>query len=315
MHPALSIILFTTLSGIGYGLLFWLGLLVPPWLLPIGAWTGVAGVVLALLLITVGLLSSTLHLGHPERGWRAFTQWRSSWLSREGVASVATYVPAIVYGLLWFIGADDYLWEVAGYVTAAGAVVTVWCTAMIYRSLKPIRRWHNGWVVPNYLALAGATGGTWLVAVMATREELSTPRTAVAAAVIVAIAAALKLGYWRFIDHDQSGPTIAAATGLGHLGTVRVLDPPHTEENYLLKEMGFQIGRKHARKLRRIALIAGFLLPIILLLVAAATDGMIAAAAAVAAALLASFGLLVERWLFFAEARHSVTLYYGAAVA
>ncbi len=34
--------------------------------------------------------------------------------------------------------------------------------------------------------------------------------------------------------------------------------------------------------------------------------------ATVLAALPASAGVLVERWLFFAEARHSVMLYYGA---
>jgi hypothetical protein len=52
----------------------------------------------AAYLVSLGLLSSTFHLGHPERAWRAFSQWRSSWLSREGVAAVATYLPA---GLLF----------------------------------------------------------------------------------------------------------------------------------------------------------------------------------------------------------------------
>lgn len=314
MHPALSIIIFTTFSGLGYGLLFWLGLLAPLGLLPLGPWAGSAGIVLALALISAGLLSSTVHLGHPERAWRAISQWRSSWLSREGIASLVTYVPALLYGGLWFLGGHDRLWAAAGFASAAGAVATVVCTAMIYRSLKPIRRWHNGWVMPNYLALAAATGGTWLAAVLAVLGE-PPPRLTVAAAALLAVAGVLKLGYWRFVDHDRSGPTIAAATGLGRLGTVRAFDPPHTEENYLLKEMGFQVGRKHARKLRRIALLAGFLLPIVLLLAAAAAGGAVAAVAAAAAALSTGFGILVERWLFFAEARHSVTLYYGAALA
>jgi DMSO reductase anchor subunit len=314
VHPALSIIIFTALSGMGYGLLAWLGLLAPLGLLPFGPWPGVAGVVLALAFISTGLLSSTVHLGHPERAWRAVSQWRSSWLSREGVASLVTYVPALLYALLWFLGNPGRLWAVSGFAAAGGAVVTVVCTAMIYRSLKPIRRWHNGWVVPNYLALAAATGGAWLIAVLAVAGDLSA-MFAIGAAVVLALAAVLKLGYWRFIDRDRSGPTIAMATGLGGLGTVRLLDPPHTEENYLLKEMGFQIGRKHAAKLRRIALSAGFLLPIVLLLLAAAIGGMVAAIAAIMAAFSASLGILVERWLFFAEARHSVTLYYGAAAA
>ncbi len=315
MHPALSIILFTTLSGMGYGLLFWLGLMVPLWWLPIGAYTGVASLAVALLFVTAGLSCSSAHLGHPERAWRALTQWRSSWLSREGVASLVTYVPALAYGYLWFTGGGDRLWSVAGYASAAGAVVTVVCTAMIYRSLKTVQRWHNGWVVPNYLALSAASGGTWVVAVMAIRDEISTPRTALAAAAVIVVAAALKIGYWRFIDQARSGSTIASATGLGRLGQVRLLDPPHTEDNYLLKEMGFQIGRKHAQKLRRIALLAAFAAPIVLLLVAAVTAATAAAAAALAAALVMTLGVFVERWLFFAEAKHTVILYYGATTA
>ncbi|MBV8538397.1 MAG: dimethyl sulfoxide reductase anchor subunit [Alphaproteobacteria bacterium] len=315
MHPALSIILFTTLSGTGYGLLFWLGLLAPLWILPIGAYTGVGGVALAILFITAGLLCSSLHLGHPERAWRALTQWRSSWLSREGIASFVTYVPALSYGYLWFGGGGDRLWSLAGYASAAGAVVTIVCTAMIYRSLKTVRRWHNGWVTPNYLALAAASGATWVVAVMAMRDEFSTPQTAVGAAVVTALAAGLKIGYWRFIDQHHSGSTIASATGLGRLGLVRLLDPPHTEDNYLLKEMGFQIGRQHATKLRRIALGTGFAAPIVLLLLAALTAGIVAAASALAAAFVMTVGVLVERWLFFAEAKHTVTLYYGATAA
>jgi ferredoxin len=94
MHPAYSVIFFTTASGAGYGLWFWLGLRIAAEGLPDPAWPGVATLVLGGVLVSLGLLSSTFHLGHPERAWRAFSQWRSSWLSREGVAAVATYLPA-----------------------------------------------------------------------------------------------------------------------------------------------------------------------------------------------------------------------------
>ena len=89
MHPALSIILFTTLSGLGYGLAFVLGLGV---LDPHAISTRLAHP-LALALIAGGLLSSTLHLGNPQRAWRALSQWRTSWLSREGVLAIVTFVP------------------------------------------------------------------------------------------------------------------------------------------------------------------------------------------------------------------------------
>jgi len=61
------------------------------------------------------------------------------------------------------------------------------------------------------------------------------------------------------------------------------------------------------------ALLFGAALPAALLLLCLVTHGWFAAAAGLLAASLGSLGIVVERWLFFAEARHSVTLYYGAA--
>ena len=103
MHPAYSVIFFTTASGAGYGLLTLIGIFnLLDWL-PETRWFGLAVLGLALTLITAGLLSSTFHLGHPERAWRAITQWRSSWLSREGVVSVLTYIPTVLWGIGWIV--------------------------------------------------------------------------------------------------------------------------------------------------------------------------------------------------------------------
>ena len=91
-----------------------------------------------------------------------------------------------------------------------------------------------------------------------------------------------------------------------------MLEAPHTEENYLLKEMGFRIARKHRRRLRRIARLGGFTVPAVgslLALVLGGVAGEIVAGLGLASAAL---GLLAERWLFFAEAKHTVILYYGA---
>ncbi len=95
------------------------------------------------------------------------------------------------------------------------------------------------------------------------------------------------------------------------MGTVRLFEAPHTSENYLLKEMGFTIARKHAAKLRRIAMGLGFGLPFLLSLAPFVVPGWPAIAAAFVAAILGTVGVFVERWLFFAEAQHTVTLYYG----
>ena len=305
MNPAPSIVFFTTASGAGYGLLFWLGVLRPVGLLPQVPAFALFCLVLALLLITAGLASSLLHLGNPQRAWRALSQWRSSWLSREGVAALVTYVPAFVFGYGLLAGLPG-LATLAGLLAALGAAVTVWCTGMIYASLKPIPQWHHPLVAPGYLLLAAYTGMALLAAVSALGGVIGGPASFIVTLGIAGVI--LKLAYWTMIDGARPAATAESATSLGHIGTVRPLDPPHTGTNYLLREMGFRVARKHAASLRRLALALGFGLPILLALAATQFGG--GGVLLPLAALFALAGMLLERWLMFAEATHTVTLYY-----
>lgn len=312
MNPALSIVFFTTSSGAGFALMMLVGLGVPLGLLPPNPWFGVTALVVAGALAVSGLVSSTLHLGHPERAWRAFSQWRSSWLSREGVFSVLSFVPAAIFAFSWVVFGNT--WGIAGLcgiLAAAGSAATVYCTGMIYASLKPIRQWHNFWVVPNYLALGLMSG--FLLLDLVERFWVVWPTvTAILTAVAIVAAWWFKEEYWGFIDTSASASTVASATALGRPGAVRALERPHTEDNYLLKEMGFRIARKHAVRLRLVARLAGFAAPLVLTLIALVWGGNVGIVAALLAVLSAALGLVAERWLFFAEAKHSVTLYYGA---
>jgi DMSO reductase anchor subunit len=309
MHPALSIVFFTTASGAGFALLMLTGIAVPLGLLPNNAGFGALTLVLAGVLAVAGLSSSMLHLGRPERAWRAFSQWKTSWLSREGVLSVLTFIPAAIFGIGWLLfGWTGGLIGLCGFLTAVLAVCTTYCTGMIYASLKPIRQWNNGWVVPNYLAL-GLMSGFLLLDLIARfwTRPLEIP---LATLIAVAVAWWLKERYWRFIDTASAPSTVASATGLGRRGKVRMLEPPNTEENYLLKEMGFRIARKHRVRLRLIARIAAFFIPLLVTFVALLDIASLLAS--LVAVLSATLGLIVERWLFFAEAKHTVMLYYGA---
>ena len=307
MNPAYSVILFTTASGAGYGLLALLGL-VGFNHGPVSNFAfGLVAVVAALGLITVGLLSSTFHLGHPERAWRAFSQWKSSWLSREGVASVATYIPAVLFGATWLdIVHAPALIGPLGIVTAIMCTITVFCTAKIYSTLKTIRAWNHPLVVPVYLAFAVASGGALLTAlaiIFGRFQFFQVILTVVALLWLIG----LKFFYWRAIDNAARTHTMAAATGLGT--SVRQWEVPHTSENYIMKEMGFAVARKHALKLRNSVF---FLLLIALLTLAACLFSPWFSLLAAPTILLAA---VVERWLFFAEAQHVVSLFYGAEKA
>jgi sulfite dehydrogenase (quinone) subunit SoeC len=312
MNPAFSVILLTTASGAGYGMLAWLGALNALRLLPSSAWFGVAAIVVALALSTIGLLASTFHLGHPERAWRSISQWRTSWLSREGVMALLTYLPALGFAAAWwFAGADSGAAVVLGLLAATCSLATVACQAMIYATLKPIRQWHHRLVPPNLLLLALFSGAVWLAAAVALDDPDAARSVAAIGAVFGVAAGILKLTYWRQIDTAPPAATIESATGLGALGRVRMLEAPHTEENYLLREMGYAIARKHASRLRTIALAAGFVAPLVLLVIAIALAALTGRVLLPLAAIVAVLGIYVERWLFFAEATHTVTLYYG----
>jgi DMSO reductase anchor subunit len=312
VRPASSLIVFTTLTGAGYGLLFWLGLGAGSGLVMGGRWFGATTLGLALIAVSAGLMSSLLHLGRPERAWRALSQWRSSWLSREGVMAIVTFVPTLAFAFGWILGGGVRV--AAAFCTAACAAATVVCTAQIYRSLRPVAQWNTGFVPANFLALAAMTGSLWLAAFGALYHVADVRLCQVAIAATVA-AAALKLLYWRHIDGKPGASTPETATGLGALGQVRLFEAPHTSQNYLLKEMGFALARKHRERLRRIAFQLAFVVPFLLLLLALVYGGAVRVALALAAAPIGTAGVLVERWLFFAEAKHTVTLFYGAARA
>jgi len=314
MHPALSVILFTVASGIGYGMLMLLALFLPADLAPADRLFGAVSLGLALACIGGGLLSSTAHLGRPERAWRAFSQWRSSWLSREGVLAVLSLGALSLLALVWPI-LDEQRAGIDAAAMLAGllALATVAATAIIYLSLKPIARWHNHWTVPCYLLLSLASGGLWLDFVgAATGNADPLPRGFVP--FLLLVAGLVKFLSWHHTDGMVPTTTIGTATGLGALGQVRPLDPPHTAANYIMKEMGFRIARKHAAKLRRIAGVLGVLAPL-MLMVAGWTMPALDRAADLLAAPVATVGVLVERWLFFAEAKHVAMLYYRADAA
>ena len=279
MNPALSVIFFTTLSGAGYGILIWLGVLIVIGYFgdylsegtPILLWG--ASLLVASGLIAVGLLSSMLHLGKPGRAWRAFSQWRTSWLSREGVMSLVTYLPVVVLLALLFAtlthsgrhsALDTPLLPAAAAAMAICAVVTVVCTAMIYASLQPIPAWRHGLVVPGYVAFALLTGGT-SVAAMSSINDLANSGVRSFAAMIVAVRGgdgAIKLGYWRAIDTQALPATRGDAVGLPGRD-ISVFERPHTEDNYVTREMAFTVARKHARRLRVIALVLFGAVPIV----------------------------------------------------
>lgn len=301
MHPAPSIILFTVLSGLGLGLIVWIGLGSGP---DIAAHSWV-GSIAALAIAGMGGMLSSLHLGKPSNAWRAFSQWRSSWLSREACLMVATLGVFGLYAAFWCLGGTRVF--ALGIIAAALAAATIFSTAMIYAQIRAVPRWSltptpylfivvafAGGLLANQsiIALTGGSVNVWLTL----------------AVFVIAAACAF---WWnskaRNTRRSATGTSIGSATGLGKIGKVRLFEAPHTGSNYLLDEMAYKVGRHRADQLRKVGFGAGFALPILLTFVA-----MVAGAGWLLLALVFHVvGMIALRWLFFAEAEHVQAFYYG----
>lgn len=307
MHPAYSVILFTVSSGLGYGLFIALALAVLTSSVLISPLVAVVVGILALGLITVGLFSSMMHLGHPERAWRAVSQWRSSWLSREGLFAILFYGPALLFLYGCWQGAFAAGWvQITAAISVVLAVITLWCTGMIYASLRTIAAWHQPFTTPNYILLGIVSGLVLFAALIALSGAV--PEQLLQQALIgVLVIGLAKIIWWRRLDRSDHGFSRGEALGLGKNVQVREMEPAHSQPNFVMREMGYQVARRHRFRLRQMTL--ALLMAVPAFAVFAVLSG--APVALLWLAVMAmGIGLMMERWLFFAEAVHIVTLYY-----
>lgn len=298
MHPAPSMIVFTVLTGVGLGMIVCTGV----GLADHARW---AVVVLALLLTCVGGVASIGHLARPSAARFAFSQWRSSWLSREACLLLAALGAFSIYAALWLFG--DLRVAPLGWVCAILAVATVYATAMIYAQLRAVPRW-SGTPTPTLFIATALTGGLLGVGAASGISGTGAP---VELVLMALLAAAGIMVWWQTqaagARRGLDGSSMETATGLTGRGRVRLFEPPHTGPNYLLREMAFKVGRARAYQIRWFGALFGYLLPILFALLALAFGAWLL----VPALLSHILGILAMRWLFFAEAEHVQALYYG----
>jgi sulfite dehydrogenase (quinone) subunit SoeC len=300
MKPALSVIFFTVFSGAGLGLAIWT--LIASTMqhhIRMDATTFYKALAIALLLTVAGLCSSTLHLANRKNVVYALSRWRTSWLSREGLLAIV-FFPLIAAHLFVVHSAMSALAPFTLAAVIVCALAILYCTGMIYACLKTVPRW-NTWLTPAKYVLFGLMSGAVLfTAALSLRPvEVGPLRTPMMALAFLFIGLVLYLAY--LLKHPRNQYTMENALGVTQ-GRVRMLDVGHSHGTFLTHEFGFQVARERARLLRWLAIIWAFAIPFVLL---AFTQWYWVATVFCLA------GLLVERWLFFAEAEHVVRLYHG----
>jgi len=308
MNPAFSVVVFTTAAGAGQGLVVALAAatLVGVPLAPASLRGGLA---VAIVLLVVGLASSFLHLGRPARAWRAWSMWRTSWLSREVIV-----LPAfIALVALWWLAAGDARAARAAAAPLALAAIAVsallWvCTAMIYACLRFIEEWAQPLTIVNFVLLGLASGLVLAGALAALAEE----RAAFAAALPAALAATVAAGACRVAALVRNAAirhrsTLATATGIVATRLVQT-SMGMSAGSFNTREFFHRASAAALRAIKLAAVALAFVVPTIVLALVWAQA--LPAAACTVAALVQAGGLLADRWLFFAQAKHPQNLYY-----
>ena len=308
MHPSKSIIFFTVISGTGYGI--FIGLLFNILFIEISYSLNYKLFIslVSFLMIVLGLLSSTLHLGHPERAWRAFSQWKSSWLSREGLVSVITFFPMVLFYYFWINNINGYVFLLI--ILCIFSLLTIFCTGQMYATLKTIPSWNNSLVTPIYI-FNGITVGSLFVYSINFYFNYNIFLYEKFIIITITINLLLKISYWILI-RQKTNTNIQTAVGIKSKN-ISFFEGPHTGKNYLTTEMINKSNNKNNNLLRLTFCILTFIIPLYMInqystLIA---DQFILKLSMIFVFILALVGMIIERYLFFIQSKHVVGLYYG----
>jgi DMSO reductase anchor subunit len=322
MHPAFSVIFLTTLIGVGQGLflalytgqLYAIAKLLPP---QDPQRFYAVGSAIAVLFLIGGLVASFFHLGRPERAWRAASQWRTSWLSREVIVLPAVMGLVLLYGLAHFLGWSTPLFVVADtlpvdptlLIGLAATLVTFLLfvsTAMIYAGVRFLQEWASPLTVFNYILLGGASGFT-LAAAFSAFVGAELVGFYGMWAVILTVSALVTRG-WSMLRNARLKPKSNAQTAIGVRHTKVVQKAQGAMGgSFNTREFFHHRGPRTLAAVRIVFLLLVFPVPVILLGLA---YGLSSPTLPILAFAVQYLGLLAERWYFFADASHPQNLYY-----
>ncbi len=303
MNPAFSVVFLTTLSGTAQGLVVALALAALSDI-PMSRGYQVIALACAAVLAVVALVASFFHLGHPERAWRAAARWRTSWLSRE-VIVLPAFIAAVV---LWaWLVAQGTRSPWLPFIALALAVALWVCTAMIYACLRFISEWAHPFTLVTFSFTGLASGLTLACALASTLAEApllaAAGLSALAVTVLALVARVLSL---RRNATLKPRSTLQSATGIT-AKPIRQISMGMSAGAFNTREFFHHATAATVRNVKIIGLVAGFAVPAACIAWALASG---ATAPWWLAVLVQAPGLVADRWLFFAQARHPQNLYY-----
>jgi len=311
MHPAFSVIFLTTLIGVSQG--FFTALMIGQVFelsnanLNFGDNFYTVGALLALIFCGGGLVASFFHLGHPERAWRAFSQWRTSWLSREAIMLPVFMAFVFLYMLMSFNGAGTQDLLLVGLIAIVASFVLFYCTGMIYACISFLREWATPLTIVNFILFGCASGFTFASFYAA----LSAPALIETYAWFAIVFTIMSLGtrYWTLARNAELRKNVKtnAQTATGFRGRVVQRSQGQMGGSYNTREFFHGATDLFVKKIKSIFMVLVFPVPVVLLFLGMGSESAFILFLAFA---VQYAGLVAERWYFFAQVNHPQNIYY-----
>jgi len=312
MHPAFSVIFLTTLIGVGQGLFTALMLGQTYELsnaeVSFGDNFYTIGAFLVLIFMGGGLFASIFHLGRPERAWRAASQWRTSWLSRE-VIMLPLFMAVVFFYMLaeyYQYGIDTSL--LLGLLGVIVSFLLFYCTGMIYACLSFLREWATPLTIVNFILFGSASGFTFAAfyAAISAPELVATYGWFAIALTVLGLATR----YWTLVRNAalRAKAKTTTQTAIGFRGKqVTQRSQGQMGGSYNTREFFHGKAESVVKQMKTIFMVLAFPIPIVLLFIGMSTESVFFLFLAF---IVQYIGLCAERWYFFAQVNHPQNIYY-----
>ncbi|MDH5541714.1 MAG: dimethyl sulfoxide reductase anchor subunit [Nitrospinota bacterium] len=307
MHPEISLVLLSVLSGIGQGLFILLVLLDFLYMERLSGDFVYISLAMSFILPSLGILASTFHLGNPSRGYKAFRKWKQSWLSREMIFAPAFLFFVFAYTFLFYTGSPENTRRVAGVLGVLSSLGLYLSTSMLYAKIRFIKEWANAYTVINFFLLGLTSGFIAALAGLALAGMDKAVFDLVLNITFTTGAVALVMKISAYVYNARHYQPITENNALGiSVGQIKILDWGTSYAHFNTKEYFFPITNIQIVTRQLLAITLIFVLPFILLFFfvpSAFSTGL--------TLVLITAGLVIERSLFFIQGNHIQNLYYG----
>ncbi|MBB44436.1 MAG: hypothetical protein CMM44_11845 [Rhodospirillaceae bacterium] len=292
-------IAFTTFASTGFGIIIWTVFFAFFEVIPPDLWFAVSTSVFAYFLIIIGSWCVMSNPRYRRVFYSKIRWWKTSWEIRQALCLVCGCITGLLFFIGWIAVAKyNDIWLFLGGLTSLLFIGALMGMAMSFVAHRTILPWSNPHTVRIYISMGLWTGIVWLN--MFTQIfNFHTPVIGIVLIIIGIATLIFKRKYWIFIDTYKK-----KFLQNNNSSKDKNRFQPRMIEYCVYPDLTKNIDRLKIEMLRRRAFLLYFLLPFCAATMPVELTAWVSVSASIIGAFSVVAGVAIERWLFFAEAKH-----------